>query len=151
MRNVEAWSPSKFVIERGRVRASSNSSEVNPASRLVSNLVAGCYQTHLKDHCCGRLLDLGCGKVPFYELYRQYVSETICVDWSNSLHGTNYLDAECDLTKDLPFADASFRLDPFVRCSRAYSNARAFVARDGQDTQTRRQNALECAVLLQNA
>jgi SAM-dependent methyltransferase len=108
MRNVEAWSPSKFVIERGRVRASSNSSEVNPASRLVSNLVASCYHTHFKDHCRGRLLDLGCGKVPFYGLYRQYVSETICVDWSNSLHGTNHLDAECDLTKDLPFAEASF-------------------------------------------
>ena len=40
MRNVEVWSPSKFVIERGRVRASSNSSEVNPASRLVSNLTS---------------------------------------------------------------------------------------------------------------
>jgi SAM-dependent methyltransferase len=32
----------------------------------------------------------------------------VCVDWSNSLHGNDFLDAECDLTKDLPFADASF-------------------------------------------
>jgi SAM-dependent methyltransferase len=74
----------------------------------MGNLVAGCYHAYLKDHCRGRLLDLGCGKVPFYELYRRYVSETICVDWSNSLHGTNHLDVECDLTKDLPFADVSF-------------------------------------------
>jgi SAM-dependent methyltransferase len=54
------------------------------------------------------LLDLGCGKVPFYALYREYVSETVCVDWAKSLHGGDYLDAECDLTKGLPFADASF-------------------------------------------
>ena len=30
------------------------------------------------------------------------------IDWSDSLHGTNYLDDECDLTKDLLFADGSF-------------------------------------------
>jgi SAM-dependent methyltransferase len=108
MRNVEAWSPSKFVFKRGRLRASSNPKEVKPGSRLVCDLVATCYHTHVKSHCGGRLLDLGCGKVPFYALYREYVSETICVDWSNSLHGNNHLDAECDLTKNLPFADASF-------------------------------------------
>ena len=34
--------------------------------------------------------------------------KTICVDWSNTLRGTNHLDAEFDLTKELPFADASF-------------------------------------------
>jgi SAM-dependent methyltransferase len=54
------------------------------------------------------LLDLGCGKVPFYARYREYVSETVCVDWSNSLHGNGHVDAECDLTQELPFADASF-------------------------------------------
>jgi len=54
------------------------------------------------------LLDLGCGGVPFYAVYREYVSEIVCVDWSNSLHGNDHLDAQCDLTKDLPFADASF-------------------------------------------
>ncbi|HYZ73770.1 MAG TPA: methyltransferase domain-containing protein [Chthoniobacterales bacterium] len=62
----------------------------------------------MKSHCRDRLLDLGCGKVPFYGLYREYVSETVCVDWGKSLHGGDYLDAECDLTKDLPFADESF-------------------------------------------
>jgi len=74
----------------------------------MCDLVASSYQTHVKSHCHGRLLDLGCGKVPFYSLYREYVSETICVDWSKSLHGNDHLDAECDLTKELPFADRSF-------------------------------------------
>jgi SAM-dependent methyltransferase len=108
MRNVETWAPSKFVLERGRLRSSSNPKEISPGSRLFGDLVASCYDTHVKSHCHGRLLDLGCGKAPFYGLYREYVSETVCIDWGNSLHGCDYLDAECDLTKDLPFADASF-------------------------------------------
>jgi SAM-dependent methyltransferase len=108
MRNVESWLPSKYAFRRGRLRASSNPKEVGPGSRLLCDLVASCYQTHLRSHCRGRLLDLGCGKVPFYALYREYVSESICVDWGNSLHGNDHLDAECDLTKELPFPDASF-------------------------------------------
>jgi SAM-dependent methyltransferase len=108
MRNPETWAPSKFVLDRGRLRASSNPKEISPGSRLFGDLVASCYDMHVKSHCRGRLLDLGCGKVPFYALYREYVSETVCVDWSKSLHGSDHLDAECDLTKDLPFADASF-------------------------------------------
>jgi SAM-dependent methyltransferase len=108
MQNVKAWAPSKFVFEHGRLKASKNSCEVNPASRLMCNLVASNYEAHVKSHCRGRLLDLGCGKVPFYGLYRPYISEAICVDWSKSLHGTDHLDAACDLTQELPFADASF-------------------------------------------
>jgi len=108
MRNLETWAPSKFVLERGRFMASNNPNELSPGSRLFGDLVASSDDTHLKNHCRGRLLDLGCGKVPFHALYRQYVSGTVCVDWSNSPHGDGHLDAECDLTKDLPFADASF-------------------------------------------
>ena len=108
MKNIETWVPSKFVFKRHRLRASGNPKQINPGSRLIGDLVASCYHEYVKSHCRGRLLDLGCGKVPFYALYREYVSETVCVDWSNSLHESDHLDAECDLTQDLPFADASF-------------------------------------------
>lgn len=53
-------------------------------------------------------MDLGCGKVPLYGAYRDYVSETICVDWDRSLHGSDYLDARCDLAGALPFPDQCF-------------------------------------------
>ncbi|MCZ6637897.1 MAG: class I SAM-dependent methyltransferase, partial [Alphaproteobacteria bacterium] len=69
---------------------------------------AGLYWTYLKDHCRGRLLDLGCGSVPLFEAYRDLVDENVCVDWANSLHNQEHLDHQCDLTKELPFSDKCF-------------------------------------------
>lgn len=108
MRNKERWQPSKFVIRQGRLIASRNPREVDVASRLVADLVASCYQPALAEHAKGRLLDLGCGKVPLYGAYAGYVIDNVCVDWGNSLHRNEYLDHEVDLTKDLPFRDSEF-------------------------------------------
>src|SRR6185369_8199489 len=70
--------------------------------------IAICYDGIFKSHAKGKLLDLGCGKVPLFEAYRDYVSEIICVDWENTLHKNEYLDYVCDLTKTLPFSDGEF-------------------------------------------
>lgn len=78
------------------------------ASRLSSDLIAAAYGRELPLHARGKLLDLGCGKVPLYAVYRDLVSECTCVDWSNTAHKNEYLDHECDLTKPLPFRDGEF-------------------------------------------
>ena len=78
------------------------------ASRLSADVIAGCYQRHLPAHAKGRLLDLGCGKVPLYASYQDLVTECVCVDWANTAHKNEYLDKECDLTQALPFADGEF-------------------------------------------
>jgi SAM-dependent methyltransferase len=78
------------------------------ASRLIADRTAGFYDAHLKLHAKGRLLDLGCGKVPLYDAYRDYVTDCVCVDWGNSLHKNDYLDFEADLTQTLPFKDGEF-------------------------------------------
>lgn len=88
--------------------ASRNTSEIDVGSRLIADLVAERYGIGLKEHAHGRLLDLGCGKVPLFIAYRDYVVENTCVDWANSLHGNEYLDLECDLTKPLPLTDDEF-------------------------------------------
>lgn len=108
MRNIDAWRPSKYVFRNGALMASRDRAEVGIGSRLISDLIARAYQINLPMHATGRLLDLGCGKVPLYHAYKGLVSENICVDWQNTLHKNEYLDRECDLTAALPFADASF-------------------------------------------
>ena len=108
MRNAEAWTPTKFVIRRGRLAASRDPAHVAIGSRLMVALVADRYQAALPAHARGRLLDMGCGAVPLFEAYRGHVSDVTCVDWANGRHDAGHLDHECDLGRPLPFADGSF-------------------------------------------
>jgi SAM-dependent methyltransferase len=104
MRNISAWKPTKFEFVRGRLRGSRDAREVGVGSRLMTDLVAAQYQAHLGRAAGGRLLDLGCGKVPLYALYAPLVSQVTCVDWAPGEH----IDECCDLAQPLPFASASF-------------------------------------------
>jgi len=108
MQNEPDWKPSKFVRRNGRLIASRDPHDVNPASRVIADLIAEAFGNHLPSHSRGRLLDLGCGKVPFYSEYRAHVDAITCVDWPGSLHGNRHVDQEVDLTRPLPFTDGSF-------------------------------------------
>lgn len=107
MRNAFDWKPTKFVWKHGRLTASLDESTLALSSRLSAGLMAAHYDSGLRSHARGRLLDLGCGKVPLYDAYRGLVSEVICVDWAKS-HGALHLDAICDISRPLPFRDAAF-------------------------------------------
>ncbi len=74
----------------------------------MADLVARLYSSFLPKFVKGRLLDLGCGTVPFYGMYRNYVHEVICADWPNTLHPSPHLDLMCDLTRPLPFREGVF-------------------------------------------
>ncbi|HZE91168.1 MAG TPA: class I SAM-dependent methyltransferase [Rhizobacter sp.] len=108
MRHPERWTPSKFVTRRGRWRASKDSRELGVGSRLIADAVVQRYDSYLPRFARGRLIDLGCGKVPLYGAYRSLVSEVTCVDWAQSPHPSIHLDHELDLSQALPFADAAF-------------------------------------------
>ena len=88
--------------------ASRDTREVAVSSRLHADLVARWYDLYIRQFVRGRLLDLGCGKIPLFEVYRNFVTENVCADWGNSLHKNAHLDVECDLTQRLPFADGEF-------------------------------------------
>jgi len=108
MKHRELWQPSKYVYRNGKLAASRDHVEVGVGSRLMVDLVAGFYDRNLPIHAKGRLLDLGCGKVPLFAAYSKLVTDNICVDWENSLHPNAYLDFECDITASLPFKDGEF-------------------------------------------
>lgn len=108
MKNKDRWIPSKFVHRKGKLIGSRNPKELGIGSRLVADITAGFYDTNLKRYAGGKLIDLGCGKVPLFETYKDLVSDNICVDWEQTFHKNDYLDFECDLTKELPFNDGEF-------------------------------------------
>jgi SAM-dependent methyltransferase len=108
MQNVAKWRPSKFVVRAGKLRASGDTRELSRSSRLIADLVAQAYDRAILEHARGRLLDMGCGKVPLYAAYRQRVSDVQCIDWANSLHGPEHLDKTCDLTQCIPYSDGEF-------------------------------------------
>lgn len=108
MRNRQEWRPSKYVFHGGRLTASRDPAEVAVSSRLMADLVAAHYDRYLKEHARGRLLDLGCGKVPLLHAYAELVEEVTCVDWGSRPHENDHVDIQCDLTEPLPFADERF-------------------------------------------
>jgi SAM-dependent methyltransferase len=82
--------------------------EVGIGSRLIADLVAQKYGSYLPQYATGKLLDLGCGKVPLLAAYEKYVSNCTCVDWGQSLHKNQHLDQEVDLNGHLPFCDETY-------------------------------------------
>ena len=108
MRQRERWKPSKYVMRKGALRPNSDHRELAVSSRLIARLITDKYQPAIRKYARGLLLDLGCGKVPFHEAYREYVADSICADWPSSTHGSEHVDVFCDLSRSLPFACASF-------------------------------------------
>jgi SAM-dependent methyltransferase len=108
MRNSERWFPTKYELKGQKLRGSRNKNFLSVSSRLMADITASFYQENLPKYAKGRLIDLGCGNIPFYGTYRDLINENICVDWPNSGHKNEYLDFECDLNQQLPFHESEF-------------------------------------------
>lgn len=108
MRNEVDWKETKFTRKDGLLNASPDPGEVGIALRLMATLIAREYQQAISAHATGRLLDLGCGKVPLYGTYKERVSSITCVDWANSEHRNIHIDKEANLTQPPDFPDCSF-------------------------------------------
>ncbi len=108
MKNADAWQPTKFVTTARGLRASRNPEHVGISSRFIADILAQSYECALQTHARGRLLDMGCGYVPLYGVYRDLVQEAVCIDWGHTLHPSIHLDYAVDLCRRLPFVDASF-------------------------------------------
>ncbi len=108
MQQKELWHPTKFVQTRKGLRASRDPEQVVRGSRFVADAQARMYEKAIRDHASGRLLDLGCGFVPLYGVYKGHVRDNVCVDWDRTLHPSPHLDLTCDLNGTLPLRDAEF-------------------------------------------
>lgn len=107
MKNADQWKPTKFERTSKGVWRSSRK-KVPARSRLIADRIASVYAAAIATHAKGRLADLGCGDVPLYGIYLDYVSDVFCVDWPGSTHGAVYVDLFADLNEPLALEQESF-------------------------------------------
>ncbi|MFN0169842.1 MAG: class I SAM-dependent methyltransferase [Bryobacteraceae bacterium] len=108
MRNHERWRPTKYVFDsRGKAWVA-NPGHIVAGSRYIAGLQIVAYERVIRQYARGRLLDCGCGRVPYYGIYRDLVTDNVCVDWENSPHSNEFVDESVDLNGTLPFPERSF-------------------------------------------
>lgn len=106
MRNVGQWRETKYVTSRSGLVGSRRTADLSVSSRLAGDLVAAELARALALHASGRVLDLGCGRVPLYGRYRDAATSVVCLDWPQSLHDVQHVDVFCDVGARLPLRDA---------------------------------------------
>jgi SAM-dependent methyltransferase len=105
MKNIEHWKPTKFMLVNNHLQPSSI---VSNTSFRMASYISLFYTENISKYASGKLLDLGCGTVPLFGYYKQFVESNICADWDNCEHETSHVDVFCDLNMALPFEDNSF-------------------------------------------
>jgi SAM-dependent methyltransferase len=106
MQNTQDWKPSK-IIRIGK-SYKPNLKYVDIQSYYICKTYLSFYMSYIRNYSHGRLLDCGCGQVPYYEIYKDQVDEVICTDWQKSLHDNKFIDVYSDLNERLNFDDSSF-------------------------------------------
>ncbi|MDJ0677983.1 MAG: class I SAM-dependent methyltransferase [Calothrix sp. MO_167.B42] len=108
MKNKNLWTETKFVKTERGYQPSTNPEYVGYGSLFIASMQSQVYEKIINQHARGILLDLGCGNVPLYDMYKDKVIDNICVDWGNSLHKNSYLDYEFDLNAEIPLKSEQF-------------------------------------------
>ena len=108
MRHRDDWHAARVAMVQGQLRGYLMGTHLSIGSRIAADLVAPQYAVMLKERARGRLVDLGCGNVPLFGVYRDLVDEVYCVDWPASRNQQSHIDVFADLTRQLPFRNSSF-------------------------------------------
>lgn len=108
MKNIENWRPSKFKVIANELYPNINKENPSHGSWLGMKRVCEHYNLYSRTYIQGKLIDLGCGEVPFYHFYENLVSEITTIDWGNSDARVNFVDYEMDLNKSLDLASNSY-------------------------------------------
>lgn len=108
MRNATRWEPTRVVPDGPRWKASRDPRRVGVGSYYIAGRLIRHVAPVLERHCRGRLLDLGCGLVPYYGIYAPRIEASVCVDWPQTGHASVHLDVHADLNAALPLRTDAF-------------------------------------------
>jgi len=87
---------------------SSDPKLVGVGSRFIAAIQIKIYEELIQQHPRGFLGDFGCADVPLYGIYKDYVSDNVCIDWAGSAHGRLHIDYEFDLNQPIPLTSETF-------------------------------------------
>ena len=107
MKEIDSWKPSKAQPMLGHWRASRDPAEVSLGSRAIGDWLIAAYEKAIVAHARGALADIGCGKFPYYGIYRNLTTSVVGIDWPNSLHDNPHVDMLCDLNEEIDLGDES--------------------------------------------
>lgn len=108
MKNQHLWKPSKFIEYKNSFRTTDDNNVVGISYKLIGDIQSSEYCKLIKKYVFGKLLDLGCGNLPLYGMYKDYSNDIISADWSVTEKNRLFLDLRVDLNKGLPIADSTF-------------------------------------------
>lgn len=110
MRDPNQWRPTRLIRDERTGEFKLNKARTYGGSLYLGELQRKAYLPLFKEHLHGRLLDVGCGPVPYYEAYKDQIDESVCLDYPGTLHGRTHLDIIADLNAvpRMPLDDASF-------------------------------------------
>jgi SAM-dependent methyltransferase len=110
MRNAETWRPTRLVKDKRSGAFLLNRKLTFGGSLYIAEIQRKAYVPLMQAHLHGVLLDIGCGPVPYYEVYRDSASEIVCIDYPGTIHGKEHIDHEVDLNtqRTLPYPDGYF-------------------------------------------
>ena len=74
---------------------------------LINNLHDRCLLAFARKYFTGRLIDIGCGRKPYEDLLRPFVSVHVGIDHADSPHGTGRADL-IGTAYSMPVPDSSF-------------------------------------------
>lgn len=106
MKNQEKWQESRVVYKDGQFKINPDYNSI--ASRYIGRVILPCYVQTMQKYLKNDLLDLGCGQVPYYGIYKNNISSVTCVDWAVTNKEHDYLDFTMDLNEDLKITDGQF-------------------------------------------
>lgn len=100
------WKPTRVIKEDNDFRVNTN--EIGYGSYYVFNIQLNIYVEIIKKHATGDLLDCGCGKVPYYEIYKDQVDNIVYTDWEKTYNKSTFIEVHSDLNEKLNVGSNSF-------------------------------------------
>lgn len=105
MKNEQKWK--ETLVKYNNKDFIINEDYIGTRSLLVFKQAFPVYKVLIQEHAKGVLLNLGCGTVPYYGIFKDQVDQIICIDWSESHHDNIHLDYISDLNEEIPLNDNS--------------------------------------------